>query len=99
MYDEESHFEVPEGRVLAVGDTFDVIRGNGPREGERLYHWRLNSDTTTILKLRSCSAADRSSASRNETGTNSETWEVMRSTARAYRWIRRGGSRSRVRRP
>ena len=36
VYDRESHLFVPEGDTLALGDTFEVYRGNGPREGERM---------------------------------------------------------------
>jgi len=36
VYDHESHLEVPADDTLAVGDTFEVIRGNGPREGDRM---------------------------------------------------------------
>jgi hypothetical protein len=36
MYDRESHLVYEAERPLAVGDTFSVIRGNGPREGERM---------------------------------------------------------------
>ena len=34
VYDREMHFEV--FGALAVGDTFEAIRGNGPREGDRV---------------------------------------------------------------
>ena len=33
-YDDEMHLQAD--RPLAVGDTFEVIRGNGPREGDRM---------------------------------------------------------------
>jgi hypothetical protein len=36
MYNRESHFVVPPSHVLAVDDRFEVIRGNGPREGDVL---------------------------------------------------------------
>ena len=34
MFDREIHLDVYD--PLAVGDTLDVIRGNGPREGDRM---------------------------------------------------------------
>lgn len=34
-YDDELHLE-PHGDTLAVGDTLEMVRGNGPREGERM---------------------------------------------------------------
>ena len=33
-YDDELHLEVPRRHTLAVGDRLEMIRGNGPREGE-----------------------------------------------------------------
>jgi hypothetical protein len=35
VHDREMHLDVPYG-VLAVGDTVEVVRGNGPREGDRM---------------------------------------------------------------
>jgi hypothetical protein len=35
VHDREMHLEVFE-ETLAVGDTFEVVRGNGPREGDRM---------------------------------------------------------------
>jgi len=35
VHDRELHLE-PYDDVLIVGDTVEVIRGNGPREGERM---------------------------------------------------------------
>lgn len=34
IYDDESHLDAD--GTPAIGDTFEVIRGNGPREGERM---------------------------------------------------------------
>jgi hypothetical protein len=34
LYDREIHLDT-EGEV-AVGDTFEVVRGNGPREGDHI---------------------------------------------------------------
>jgi hypothetical protein len=36
VHDREMHLEVADTNTLAVGDTVDVIRGNGPREGDRM---------------------------------------------------------------
>lgn len=36
VYNREMHLDVNAGRALAVGETIPVIRGNGPREGERI---------------------------------------------------------------
>jgi hypothetical protein len=44
MHDVETHFEVPPGTVIEVGDTFEVVRGNGPREGSRM-------GTATVVAL------------------------------------------------
>lgn len=33
-YDDEMHLQPH--RPLAVGDTLEVVRGNGPREGDRM---------------------------------------------------------------
>lgn len=35
MYDRETHLE-PHGDTIGVGDTFELIRGNGPREGDSM---------------------------------------------------------------
>jgi hypothetical protein len=35
MYDDETHLGTPDG-IIRVGDTFDVFRGSGPREGDRI---------------------------------------------------------------
>ena len=35
VHDREMHLDVP-SRTLAVGDTVEVVRGNGPREGDRM---------------------------------------------------------------
>jgi hypothetical protein len=34
IHDREIHLDVDE--PLAIGDTIDVVRGNGPREGDRM---------------------------------------------------------------
>lgn len=34
VFDREMHLDLH--APLAVGDTFDVVRGNGPREGDRM---------------------------------------------------------------
>lgn len=36
VYSNESHLEGDPTTALAVGDKFDAIRGNGPREGRRM---------------------------------------------------------------
>jgi hypothetical protein len=36
MYNRETDMLVPPEHEIAVGDKLDVIRGNGPREGERM---------------------------------------------------------------
>jgi hypothetical protein len=36
VYNNESHLEYEADVPLNVGDTFPAIRGNGPREGERV---------------------------------------------------------------
>lgn len=36
MYNRESHMVVPPAHVLAVGDIYEVVRGNGPREGDSI---------------------------------------------------------------
>jgi hypothetical protein len=35
VYDREMHLDDPDG-TLAVGDIVEVIRGNGPREGDHM---------------------------------------------------------------
>jgi hypothetical protein len=35
MYDRETHL-VPFAELLLVGDTLEIVRGNGPREGDRM---------------------------------------------------------------
>jgi hypothetical protein len=34
LYNNEAHFMVPADHLLVVSDTFEMIRGNGPREGD-----------------------------------------------------------------
>ena len=36
IHDRETYLESYPGRTLAIGATVDVIRGNGPREGDRM---------------------------------------------------------------
>jgi len=45
IFDRQSQFQVPYGQTLAVGDTFQAFRGNGPREGDYL-------GTATILRFK-----------------------------------------------
>ena len=35
LYDREAHL-APDADTLRVGDTLEVVRGNGPREGEHM---------------------------------------------------------------
>jgi hypothetical protein len=51
-YDREMHLEVD--ATPAVGDTFEVIRGNGPREGERMGTATVTSfeDGAPVLNVR-----------------------------------------------
>ena len=36
VFDHEMHLEVKDDALLMVGDTVEVFRGNGPREGDRM---------------------------------------------------------------
>ena len=36
VHDREMHLDVADDDQLAIGDTIEAVRGNGPREGERM---------------------------------------------------------------
>jgi hypothetical protein len=36
IYNRECHFDVKSGQVLTLGDKFEAVRGNGPREGDHM---------------------------------------------------------------
>jgi hypothetical protein len=54
VYDSESHLEGG-AEAIAIGDTFEVIRGNGPHEGERMgtaIVARFDDDGDPVLEVR-----------------------------------------------
>ena len=36
IFDNEIHLDAAAGFACSVGDTIEVVRGNGPREGDRM---------------------------------------------------------------
>jgi hypothetical protein len=53
LYNDESHFVIPPGHTPAVGDRMEVVRGNGPREGDRMGVATIAAfeDGTPVLRI------------------------------------------------